>query len=294
MKKRLLLALSLVLILGPMPGLASGPTTRNYGNFTLSGGFQSGHFSESWDLTAGDLILRFTYDATGLVDSVDTDGDGWQDGHAWGELGVRSPCYGDFNPSPWDEVGVWLVTDYHWATNALDPDPSGAPIQDLDDKLILMRGCGHDEGNYNLPSTPPNPCANHAVWFDRDGVDPVQAPLWGSIDGVTYNTGGTYEIVITLHATSDTTGEAYMAIHGQSQGFYDPSWHPGPADLMPAGMTFGGDMKHLQVFYGLYGYGATHTIAFNDVTVEGYLGQSPAPCEEALMAEFDIWLGDRD
>jgi hypothetical protein len=133
--------------------------------------------------------------------------------------------------------------------------------------MILLGHFG--EGDYNLPSPPPNPWANHAVWFDRDGVDQWQAQMWGAIDGVTYNTGGTYDIVITLHATSDTTGEAYMTANGEPQGFYDPNWHPGPADLMPAGMTFTGDMEHMQVFYGIYGYGATHSVVFEDITVTG-------------------------
>jgi len=31
-------------------------------------------------------------------------------------------------------------------------------------------------------------------------------------------------------------------------------------EIYPVGMTFTGDMKHMQVFYGLYGYGATHII----------------------------------
>jgi len=278
MKKILFLALILALVLGTTPAMASGPTNKNYGNVTLSGGFQAGHFPDWWDLNAGDLVLSFTYDATGLVD------DFGGNAHAWAALGVRSPCYGDFNPT-WmaGGAGVWLATDYDWAANTFDPDPPGAPTQDIDDKLILQRGGGMDEGYYDLPSSPPNPWANYAVWFDRDGVDQWQAKMWGAKDGVTYNTGGTYEVVITLHATSDTTGEAYMTINGEDQGFYVPNWHSGPPDLYPAGMTFTGDMKHLQVFYGMYGYGATHTVIFEDVTVEGYLGELPGPCREAII-----------
>lgn len=93
--------------------------------------------------------------------------------------------------------------------------------------------------------------------------------MWDAIDGVTYNTGGTYDVVITLHATSDTAATAYMTLNGRSQGFYVPGWHSGPADLMPAGMTFTGDMAQMQVFYGIYGYGATHSVAFEDITVTG-------------------------
>jgi hypothetical protein len=276
MKKLLILAIFLALILGTVPVSASGP--GDYGDVTLSGGSQAGHFDEWWDLTQGDLALSFTYDATGLVD------DFGGDAHAWGELGVRSPCYGDFNPTWMAEgAGVWLATDYDWSANTFDPDPPNAPSLDIDDKLILQKGGGMGEGSYNLPSVPPNPWANHAVWFDRDGVDPWQAQMWGAIDGVTYNTGGMYEVVITLHATSGTTGEAYMTINGEPQGFYDPGWHPGPADLMPAGMTFSGDMQHLQVFYGLYGYGETHSILFKDVTVDGHLGELPGPCGETVI-----------
>jgi hypothetical protein len=99
--------------------------------------------------------------------------------------------------------------------------------------------------------------------------------MWGAIDGVTYNTGGTYDVVITLHATSNSTGEAYMTINGEPQGFYVPNWHSGPADLMPAGMTFSGDMEHMRVFYGLYGYGVTHTVVFEGITVDGVIGEPP-------------------
>jgi len=243
----------------------------NYGDVALSGGFQAGHFSQIWDLTAVGLVISFAYDANGLVD------DFGGDAHAWAELGVREVGYGDFNPT-WmvEGAGVWLATDYDWTANTFDHDPEGSPTLDIDDKLILQKGGGNGEGDYNLPSTPPNPWANHAVWFDRDGVDQWQAQMWGAIDGVTYNTGGTYEVVITLHATSDIEGTAYMTVNGEPQGFYVPNWHSGPADLMPAGMTFTGDMKHMQVFYGLYGYGATHSVAFNDIKVCGVLSLIPA------------------
>ena len=270
MKKRFLLALAVVLVLGAMPALASppDPVVEDYGNVTLSGGFQAGHFPEWWDLTTGDLVLSFTYDANGLVDDF---GGG---AHAWAELGVRSPCYGDFNPT-WqvEGAGVWLATDYDWTANTFDPDPPGSPTLDLDDKLILQKAGGHGEGDYNLPSTPPNPWANHRVWWDRDGVNPWQ-------NDETANTGGIYNIEITLHATSDTSGEAYMTINGLAQGFEtDGNWST--IELTPAGMTFTGDMKHLRVFYGLSGYGATHTVVFEDITVDGVIGEPPmAPCFE--------------
>ena len=268
MKRRFLLVFTLVLVLGAMPVLASG-LTKNYGDVTLTGGFQAGHFPDWWDLTAGDLVLSFTYDANGLVDDF---GGG---AHAWAELGVRSPCYGDFNPTG---AGVWLATDYDGTANTFDPDPPSSPTLDLDDKLILQKAGGHGEGDYNLPSTPPNPGDNHRVWWDRDGVGPWQ-------NDETANTGGIYNIEITLQATSDTSGEAYMTINGLAQGFEtDGNWNT--IELTPAGMTFTGDMEHLQVFYGLWGYGpvgVTHSVAFEDITVQGHLGELPGPCGEVII-----------
>jgi len=63
----------------------------NYGNVTLSGGSQSDHFDDVYDLTAGDMVISFTYDANGMVDDAGA--------HAWAELGVRSLSTAtDFNP----------------------------------------------------------------------------------------------------------------------------------------------------------------------------------------------------
>ncbi len=245
--------------------------TKNYGTVILTGGFQTGHFPDVWDLTSGNLTISFTYNATGLVD------DYGGDAHAWAELGVRSVGYGDFNPT-WEieGAGVWLATDYDWTPNTFDPDPD-SPILDLDDKLILQKAGGCGEGDYNMYEvdgedvefTPPNPWANYGIWFDRDGVDPWQATYWGAVDGGTYNTNGIYHVVITLHAVSDTEGVAYMTVNGVMQGFYEDGWKNAQPEFYPAGMTFTGDMKHLQVFYGLYGYGAVHTVIFENITVTG-------------------------
>jgi len=256
-----------------MVGAASTPISKNYGDVTLSGGAQSGNFADVWDLTSCDMVIQFTYNANGLVDSANA--------HAWSALGVRQIGYPNFNPT-WDVegAGVWLATDYDWNAGTLGPDPA-APTLDLDDKLILQKAGGHGEGDYNLPSAPPNPWANYAIWFDRDGVDPWQdddpatpppggsAVPWGSHNGQTYNTGGTYDVTITLHANSATSGTAFMTVNGLDQGFYVPDYHAGAPDLYPAGMTFTGDMARMQVYYGLYGYGATHTIAFEDIRVTG-------------------------
>jgi hypothetical protein len=181
----------------------------------------------------------------------------WADGPGFG--GANWATYFMYKPLQQAGSGVWLATDYDWTANTFDPDPAGFPTLDMDDKLILQRQGGQGEGAYNLPSTPPAPGNNHRVWWDRDGVDPWQNPA-------TANTGGIYQVVITLHATSATTGTAYINIRGLDQGFEtDGNWST--IELTPAGMTFTGDMMHLQVFYGMYGYGATHSVTFSNTLV---------------------------
>ncbi len=239
---------------------ANAAIVKNYGNQALSG-TATGHFDDVWDLTASDMTITFTYDATGLIDGA---------GHAWGALGIRQVGYGDFNPT-WDVegAGVWLATDFDWGATTFDPDPAGAPTLDLDDKLLLQKAGGHGEGDYNLPSAPPAPGNNHRFWFDRDGVDPWQG-AFPAINGGTFNTGGVYSIVITLHATSSTTGTAYMTVNGLEQGF-ETNGNWATMELNPSGMTFTGNMRSMQVYYGMYGYGGAHAIAFNDITVTGAL-----------------------
>jgi hypothetical protein len=85
MRKRILfpmLAVVLAVAVSMTPVAANGAVTVDYGDVTLEGGFEAGHFGDMWDLTAGDIVLSFTYDATGLVDDSGA--------HAWAELGVRS------------------------------------------------------------------------------------------------------------------------------------------------------------------------------------------------------------
>jgi hypothetical protein len=266
--RRALVALALTLVTGVLvlsgrTNAASPPTTFYYGDVSLSGGYEAGNFPNVWDLTACDLTLTATVDLNGMVDNAGA--------HAWSEFGVRQVGSGNFNPT-WDVegAGVWLATDYDWTVNTFDPDPPGSPTLDLDDKLILQKAGGHGEGDYNLPSIPPAPGNNHRVWFDRDGVDQWQAQSPLAVDGGTYNTGGTYDVVMSLHATDATSGTAYMTINGLAQGFEtDGNWNT--MELSPAGMTFTGDMAQMQVFYGLYGYGATHGVEFNSVTLDGCL-----------------------
>jgi hypothetical protein len=264
MKGRAIITIMMMLILASIAIFAVPAqcgTIMNYGDVNLSGGYQANHFNDVWDLTKGDLTISFTYNANGLADNSGA--------HAWAELGIRSSGSGDFNP---DNYGVWLSTDYDSTANTFDPDPVSGPILDLDDKMILQTVGGHGEGSYNLPSAPPTPGNNHNFWFDRDGVDASQALSPLAVNGGTYNTEGIYHIVITLHATSATTGTAYMTINGLNQGFEtDGNWNT--MELSPAGITFTGDMTQMLVFYGLYGYGATHSMSFQNINVSGSIFQ---------------------
>lgn len=268
-RKELTIALFLVLTLIVAVPVNAAPITKLYGTKALSGGFPTGNFPEVWDLTACDLTLSATYDGNGLVDTLGGNA------HAWGALGVRAVGYGNFNPT-WqaEGAGVWLATDYDWTVNTFAPDPPGSPTQDIDDKLILQKGGGWDESTYNLPSSPTNPWSNYGIWFDRDGVDQWQAAMWGMINGKTYNTNGQYAVVIKLQHTDATSGTAFMTVNTVDQGFYT-AWRNDPPQSTPAGMTFTGDLAHMQVFYGMYGYGATHNIQFKDITVTGCLAQYP-------------------
>lgn len=247
----LVLSLCFILTLFVFATRTIAATQINYPNQSLSGGFQSGNFEDIWDLTACDLTLSFTYDGNGLSDIAEA--------HAWSEFGIRQVGASNFNPTIGS--GVWLATDYDWTVGTFNPDPVDAPTLDLDDKFILQRQGGQGEGVYNLPSVPSAPGNNHRFWWDRDGVDPWQ-------NDETANTDGFYNILIDLSANSSTTGEAYMKINSLDQGFEtDGNWST--IEITPAGMTFTGDMTQMQVFYGLYGYGTTHSVAFNDIQVTG-------------------------
>lgn len=256
---KLIITLSLVLLLASVASAQTGAQTVTYPDVQLStASLQTGHFPEIWDLTACDMTISFTYDGNGLIDDFGSSV------HAWSKLGLRTIGYGDRAPTG---AGVWLAADYDYNANTFDPNPS----QDIDDKLILQRAGGHGEGDYNLPSTPPAPGANHRIWFDRDGVDPFQAQNPLAVDGGTYNTGGVYDVAITLSATGATSGEAYMTVNGLQQGFeVDGDWHT--MELSPAGMTFTGQMAYMQVFYSLIAVGGpVQWVNFSDITVTGCL-----------------------
>ena len=86
-------------------GIVKSLGSIHYGDVTLSGGSQSDHFPEVWDLTACDMVISFTYDASGLVDDAGA--------HAWAELGIREVEYGDFNPNLSDLLWIRKPLTFH-------------------------------------------------------------------------------------------------------------------------------------------------------------------------------------
>jgi hypothetical protein len=216
--------------------------TRDYGDITANGWYE---FDGTWDITAGDLTISYTLDMSGYAPPL------WAT--AWSAVGVGGGAWG------------WMGSG---APAAIDTNPNS---QDIDDKLNLGAPDRYDESSYDATGpetlvTPPigNPWLNYGVWFDRDGVDQWQAQMWGMIDGVTYNTGGIYDVVITLHSIDDTTGTMFATVNGVETGFYD-TWQDAQPHNYPVGKSITGDLKNLRVFASIWG----ENVVVNDLVATG-------------------------
>jgi hypothetical protein len=245
MKRRLLLALALVLVLGALPASASGPTTEDYGDVTQEGWYWLDGAQDWWDLTQCDLTVSYTLDMSEYTPPM------WAT--AWSSVGMGDGAWG------------WMASG---APAAAETNPNN---QDLDDKLNLGAPDRYDEASYDAidPNTivpPPigNPWLNFGVWFDRDGVDPYQAAMWGMIDGVTYNTGGIYDVVVSYHAIDPTSGTMFATVNGVQTGFYD-TWRNDAPHHYPVGKSIGGDLTKLLVFASVWG----QNVKVYDLTVTG-------------------------
>lgn len=249
---------------------------KEYDDIMLSGGMQAGHFNDIWNLSAGDLKVSFTYDGTALVD------DGFDPftlfgTMANGQFGIRDTTTTDSAPFG---KGIWFNSLYDVSKDTFDPeniidtdwdnipDTKADNFFDLDDQLMLQKGGPYwNEQDYDLPSGAGNPLASYGIWFDRDGVSSTQKDWWGFDDGGIYNTGGIYDVELSLKATGDTSGEAFLNINGLKQGFWATEWNNSEPEMYPAGMTFTGDMTQMQVFYSIFGVGAIHNISFTNIKV---------------------------
>lgn len=233
MHKRLALALVLALIFNVAPVFAGESVTKDYGDWTSNGWFWLDPEGQEWDLTKCDLTLSYQLDMSDYIPPAM-----WQT--AWSSVGVGGGAWG------------WMSSG---APNAAETNPNS---QDIDDKLNLGAPNRYDESSYDVLGdslvAPPigNPWANYSIWFDRDGVDPWQADNWGMKDGITYNTGGIYNIVVTYHAISSNLGTMVAKVNGEFQGFYDV-WTNGPPDRSPVGKSISGELTQLRVFAALSG-----------------------------------------
>ncbi|MBN2075059.1 MAG: PKD domain-containing protein, partial [Dehalococcoidales bacterium] len=239
------------------------------------------------------------------------------------EMGLRGEGAGDFNPGPFGvyqgNCGGWMVSECDDWVGYWDGDTfvgDGTVVQDLDDKHGLQASGGRSELDYDvLLSTPdtvdsipspypwyPSPKGvygsweNHGLWFDRDGVDEWQAVSWANSgeNAGRINTAGIYNIEIRYHAidangngdkTDDGLGVMFAAINGVQQGFYT-TWVEGPPQFYPVGLSFKGDMEHMQVFAGSWAgdppgwdYGMVH---LTNISVTGYPGVS-----DPMTADFN-------
>jgi hypothetical protein len=234
MKKLLFLTLTLALVLGAVPALASGPITKNYGDITQNGWFWLDMVGDEWDLTQCDLTLSYTLDMSGYTPPM------WNT--AWSSVGVGDGAWG------------WMSSG---APAAAQTNPNS---QDLDDKLNLGAPDRYDESSYDALDpdtvvTAPigNPWANYGVWFDRDGYDPYQAMMWGAVDGGTYNTGGVYEVMVTFHAIDGSLGTMFATVNGIQTGFYASVWKNAQPEYFPVGKSISGDLTKLRVFASAWG-----------------------------------------
>ncbi|HMZ31332.1 MAG TPA: hypothetical protein PLY13_02435, partial [Methanoregulaceae archaeon] len=180
------LLVALCLIAGPV--LAEDPVTTAYGNYEGSANWFSTHFAgyfggeanvPVWDLTKGDLVLRYTLDMSKItqphglpsnptewetyVGPTAKDPGNYPDSYTpYIEVGLRGEGAGDFNPGPFGvyqgKCGGWMVSECddwvgYWDGETFLGD--GIEIQDLDDKHGLQASGGRSELDYDvLLSTP--------------------------------------------------------------------------------------------------------------------------------------------
>jgi PKD repeat protein len=322
MKKIFFMMLCAVLLMGLSPANAA-----DYGGLTLNSPWTVTHWNDVWDLTQGDLILSYTIDMTNLHQPGNCS---TYDGTTlYAEVGLRGEGAGDFNPGPFGvyqgRCGGWMTSDDDtWndvgdgLTERCVPKDT---TQDLDDKHCLAASGGRGDRDYDVldsdgligwdagwdvvgptrqdPWYPGDPTKvigaygsfnNVGIWWDRDGVDPYQSTTYA-------NTLGIYQIEITYHAIDAGLGVMFATVNGLPQGFYSdpPNWNL-PPDLIPAGLSFKGDMKHMQVFAGVWGpnndaanlakYGLTSfdygSVTLSNITVTGTPGVS-----DPLVAGFN-------
>jgi len=265
--------------------LASGAVaeTRDYGGVTYSPTFASSHFGDVWDLTSGDLVLNYSIDLSGVTQSAANQ-------TPYVEVGLREVGAGDFNPGPFNTyqggAGGWMTS----LVGDLATDPNNL---DNDDKHNLSASGARGEGDYDVTApagpvlSPFGTSLTSGIWFDRDGVDPWQ-------DDSAANTGGVYNIAISYHAINSGLGTMFATVNGLTTGFDTTGGDGFNIDTDPAGLSFTGDMAHMQVFTGAWWTGgAGGSVAVSDIAADGTLStdNSPEPCTWLLLAATGVFGG---
>jgi len=236
----------------------------------------------------------------------------------WVEVGLRGVGAPDYNPGPpytyQGKCGGWMTSESDDWLGSYTIDPTtgvvlvddGPETQDGDDKHSLAATSGVGEWHYDvldgdgaygvdsswntvLPMFGSH--NNHGFWYDRDGVDQWQADDWinTGINAPRINTGGLYHIEITYHMINPGLGVMFARINGSvMQGFYTSGWDV--PQLYPAGLSFKGDMKQMQVFAGIFSYDPAGWdyghVTLSNLTVTGYAGVA-----DPLLPDFTYTLG---
>ncbi len=206
-------------------------TTKNYGDIQFTRYDEGRYFDEdSWNLSLCDIVITYTADMRGMTpehDDAPLMAVGFQD-----VTGFISAPIKAFETSP----AFWEPDDKHVFFEAgVPPLGSHELYYDATDSTTIVAPFG-----VLLPG-------NFGIWFDRDDAV-ADAGKWWATNGVTYNTGGTYNIVIVYHALSPSLGTAFAMVNGIQQGFYVGGRKDAQPEIYPAGKSFSGDLTNLTVF----------------------------------------------
>lgn len=174
------------------------PVTVEYGDYLGSANWFSTHFLDVfddeadvpvWDLTKGDLVLRYALDMSRITQphGLPSNSTEWEDYVGptakdpsnypnsytpYIEVGLRGQGAGDFNPGPFGvyqgNCGGWMVSECddwvgYWDGTFVG---DGTQTQDLDDKHGLEASGGRSELDYDVLLSAP------------DTVSSVESPYW--------------------------------------------------------------------------------------------------------------------
>jgi hypothetical protein len=304
MKRTLYLIMALALMLALLPTTAfangtAGPVTKNYGDYTLPNG--AGYQFATWNLNKGPVTITYTLDLSGAPNVAYTGN--------YGQSGQVGLIWWDGGPAIAGALMTGFLADWDNSGTEFPTFPDKDNTQDLDDKFNLQRfpnPGSWSETQYDVVfgstitkyTSPIGSGDNYGIWFDRDGVDPWQdddpstpAPAgssvpWGSVNGGTYNTNGTYKVKLIFQKLDATTGVV------QPIFFPDLPNDDAPGDFgvptgfsrlsgdgyqyFPAGISFDTDETQMAAMRVLVqGNSGNGTIMVKDLEVTGYPSDNP-------------------